>query len=362
MTGKQMVRAITFALIVCLMVVGLNNLFESENASNHGRRFHSFRNLDENVIDAVFIGTSGIDRYWISAKAFEEYGMSTYLLSMNGLPSWLYINMIEEALEYQNPSLFVLDMRAFTQKNIKMSSMDAQAHRALGCMDIFTVNRWKTAKKASETIHSVKPSLPKWDLQYFMPFVKLHGQWARQNYSLKNEEHQYGGYEVSRFTKMFMPMESVIYPEKLIKELDPLSEKALYELLDYIEARKLNVLFVNTPQVRDEEEEGFTNKLYSILDEKGVDYIAYYTPDQGVEANDSIVSIDMDLQSDFYDKGHANWDGAEKFTAEFAKYLDTHYDLPDRRGDEKVQSTWDGVYAALKQEMDSRVPAEMPAE
>lgn len=361
MTGKQIIRSAVFALIVCVMIVGMNNLFESENASNHGRRFYSFRNLEDDVVDAVFIGTSGIDRYWISAKAYEEYGMSTYLLSMNGLPSWLYVNIIEEAQIYQNPSLYVLDLRAFTQKNTELSSMDAQAHRTLGCMDIFRLNRWKTARKASETIHSNFPTQPKWDLQYFMPFIKLHGKWSEQDFVLKDREHEYGGYQVSEQTALVTPMEPVVYPEKRFEELDPVSERALYEVLDYIEAHDLNVLFVNTPQVRDDDEEGFTNRLYSILDEKGVNYIAYYTPEQQVETNDHIRHIGLDFQTDYYDNGHVNWHGAEKFTEVFAEYLDEHYDLPDRRDDGTVQSVWNGIYEKLRQEMEERFAVVTPA-
>ena len=55
----------------------------------------------------------------------------------------------------------------------------------------------------------------------------------------------------------------------------------------------------------------------------------------------------MDLNTDFYNEGHTNYYGAQKFTKVFSEYLVENYDLKDRRNDENVKEHWDGVHDKL---------------
>ena len=49
------------------------------------------------------------------------------------------------------------------------------------------------------------------------------------------------------------------------------------------------------------------------------------------------------------DYAHVNTKGATKFTLYFAKYLDSIYDLPDHRGDDRYNS-WDLEYERLSKD------------
>ena len=80
MTKNQIIRCAAFSVIVCLLLVLMCELFENTNTSNYATRMYSYRNFNEDTVDAVMIGTSGIDRYWIAAKAYEDYGMTVYPL------------------------------------------------------------------------------------------------------------------------------------------------------------------------------------------------------------------------------------------------------------------------------------------
>ncbi len=355
MTKKQVLRTVAFALLVCLMLTVMMELFESKNSDNHDQRFYSLRTMEENTLDAVLIGSSGIDRYWIAAKAFEEYGMSTYTLSAEALPIWLYINMIEEVLAKQTPELFILDIRGLTQQHIWAPETDSRVRPVLCAMDFFSRNRWDATIKSSRILHEINPSLPEWDLSLFFPFIKFHSSWADKDFTFKDNwgarKHEYGGFQMNNLTTRIQEQKPVLYETPLVTDLHPITERALYELLDYIREKDLNVLFLNTPQIRDEFEEGFTNKVYTILEEEGMNYIAYYLPEQEAPMGEHKSIIDLELNGDFYNPGHTNYYGAEKFTAEFAAYLDEHFDLPDRRGDEKCQKLWEGVYGKLKEQV-----------
>lgn len=351
MTKKQIFRCIAFALVFCMMLVVLCDLFESDNNTNFDMRFTTYRNLEKDTVDAVFIGTSGVDRYWIAPKAYEEYGMTVYSLSSDAMPTWLFTNMIDEAYTYQNPELILIDARAYGQDNSLVKPMDARARRVLDAMNFWSINRIKTAFKTMETIHSAHEEQSRFDLSYLFSVAKYHDKWAEDDYEIKNnlgnKEHEYGGFYMSGSLSTFSePQVTDSYDFDLYEPLDPVAEESLYELLDYVKEKNLNVLFVDTPQLRDETETGRANTLYKILDEEGIDYVNFFATD-----SDEMYVIDFDYEKDFYNSGHTNYYGAEKFTDYFAQYIDENYDLPDRRGDEAVAKDWDGKYDAIKEKI-----------
>lgn len=348
MTKKEIGRSIAFILVVCLVLILLCDLFELRNNSNYDKRFTTYRNLNEDTIDAVWIGTSGTDRYWIPAKAYDEYGMTVSLLTSDAMPSWLYINMVEEVYTYQNPELIIVDLRAYAQSNVKAATMEVRARRILDAMDFFSVNRIKTAFTTMEVIHSTFEEEPSFDLSYLLPFIKYHTKWEDDytfELNLGNKEHAYAGFFMSSSDSVkAVEQEPVVYDLDYYEELDPVAEASLYEFLEYINENDLNVLFVDTPKFKSEQEIGRANTVYKILDEYEADYINFCMTDE--EGNFTYIP-DLDSKTDFYNEGHVNYYGAEKFTEVFSAYLDENFDLPDRRNDENVDEDWAGIYAKI---------------
>ena len=346
MAKKIIIRCIAFALIICMMFVVLCDLLELNNTSNYDRRYTTFRKLEKNTVDAVYIGTSGVDRYWISPKAYEEYGMTVYPLAIDSMPTWLFINVLEDAFKRQNPELVLIDARSFGQDNTNQTTMDTRARRVLDAMAMFSTERVKAGFKTMEVMHNTfEDEQSRFDLSYLLSFIKYHDRWKDDDYKIKNnlgnKEHQYSGFYITGNSTTIEPQEYTPYNFDLYEPLDPLTEESLYELLDYLEEKDVEVLFVDTPQMKDDKEIGRGNTLYKNLDERGVDYI-HFLSEEGEHV------IDFDYSHDFYDSPHVNYYGAEKFTEYFAKYLDENYDLPDRRGEEDVAKDWDGRYDAVK--------------
>lgn len=371
MTKKQILRFIAFALAVFMTIVLMCDLFEYENNKNFDKNAYTYRNLPENILDGVYIGTSGVDRYWIAAKAYEEYGMSIHAASYDALPAWLYTDIIDIALKKQTPKVILLDIRAFYQDNT-VDLMDVRARRAIDAQPFFSKTRWKMSAEAVEKIHKqslveieqaklkaeqqTDPALPpvvipeersKYDFSFAFPFIKFHSKWA-DKYSvydnLGSKEQVYGGFYMSpQRTIRKTPHALVFYDENRYGELDPFSKEALYEVIEYIKEKNLNVLFVDTPQFLDEIEHGRANTVYKILEENGMDYIHFYKNGSGE------FTVDLDNTQEFYDESHVNYYGAEKFTDALAKYLDEKYDLPDRRNDKAAASYWNGKYKAVQE-------------
>ena len=353
MTKKQVIRMICFGLVVCFFLCILCDLFELKNSSNYDKRFTTYRKLNEDTIDVAMIGTSGIDRYWIAPKAYEEYGMTTYTLTADAMPTWLYTNILDEVFTYQNPKLIVVDLRSFGQTNTEEDSMDARGRRVLDSMNFYSLNRVKTAFDVMEFMHENFEDKPRFDISYLLPYIKYHTMWSEDDYTIEhnwgNKEHEYLSFYMSKTLSMQVDeRENVVYDSEIYKELDPIAEKSFYDLLDYAESKGVELLFVDTPQFKNETEMGRANTLIKMLEENGIKYINYCETD---EEGNFLYDLNLDPKTDFYNAGHTNYYGAEKFTDVFAKYLNENYELADHREDPVVQEQWDGVYWKLTEKI-----------
>ena len=344
MTKNQIIRCAAFSVIVCLLLVLMCELFENTNTSNYATRMYSYRNFNEDTVDAVMIGTSGIDRYWIAAKAYEDYGMTVYPLAIDSLPAWLYVDMVDYALKYQNPELIILDPRAFCQDN-EAERMDVRSRRVLDSMPRFSAQWFRTAFKSMEMIHAVDSSRPKFDISFLLSFIRFHPAWqdAELTYLWKhigNRQHKYGGFYMdSTLTTVVEVQAPYVYDAEGRAALNEMSEQALYDVVEHIRSKGVQVLVLDTPQFPKELEMKRLNTVRDKMEEMGVPFVSYYRPGE-----DGPFTLDLDPETDFYNAGHVNYYGAEKFTEVFAAYLDANYDLPDRRNDPQAQAHWDGVY------------------
>ncbi len=360
MTKKELLRSIAFILVVCLMLIGLCEVFELSDVTYIPTRFRTFSNLEKDTVDAVWIGTSGVDRYWLAAKAYEEYGMTVYPLASDAMPAWLFTNVIDEIYAKQNPELIIIDARAFGQTNTKTDTMDTRARRVLDAMDFFSVNRFKAAFKTMEILRQVDPERSYLDLSLPLSFIKYHTMWADEEFSIEDnispdaaDEHL-GFFMHNTLSIKAKKHKAVVYNHTAEAALDPITEEALYDLLDYADSKNINLLFVCTPEMMKEAEMGKMNALFRILDEKGVSYINGCETD---EKGNFTYFPDLKPSQDFYNENHVNFYGAEKFTAAISAYLDEHYDFEDHRSDDGVKQHWDGVYGKIQEEIKAREEA-----
>lgn len=156
--------------------------------------------------------------------------------------------------------------------------------------------------------------------------------------------HEYAGfYMLKASTPARIPQESFLYDDTQQRPMDPISEAAFYDVIRYAQNHDLDLLFVDTPQFQAEHEIQRANYIYEKLEELDIDCVTYYTPGEN-----GPFSIDLDPETDFYNTSHVNYYGAVKVTDSLAKYLDDHYDLPDRRNDPAAQENWDGVYEKIQ--------------
>ena len=186
MTKKQFIRSIAFFMAVAVMVLALCDLFDMDNTYNYNQRYCTYRNFPKDTVDAVILGTSGVDRYWIPSQAYEEYGITVYPLSTDAFPAWLYKYAVDEALRFQDVDLLILDIRPFTLEECNINDMDIRARRFLDALTPFSINRIKGCFETMKIRDDVDKSASRLDLSYLFPIIKFHGKWADDDYSIAN--------------------------------------------------------------------------------------------------------------------------------------------------------------------------------
>lgn len=360
MTKKRIIHVIAFLLVLSFVFYCLCDLFEGANDLAQDKCFSLYRSLPEDIVDVTMIGTSGIDRSIIPSQAYEESGISIGTLASDAMPSWLYTNVVDEVYKYQNPQLLIVDIRPFTQGNTgKSNPIEVRARRVIDSMPLFSWNYIKTSFNAMKWISKADENASRFDLSLLVPFIKYHTKWSEDDFSFEDnigvEPNEYGGYRIKKSYLVTVKKQKVVkYDREQTVELDPVTEEALYEFLDYVRENDINVLFIDTPQFRGKTESGRANTVYDILEKEGMNYIHFYSEDS--KTGFSIKGLNP--EKDFADSGHVNFYGAQKVTQALYEYIEDNYDLPDRRTDESTKSYWDGIQQKLLDLIDKYTKAD----
>lgn len=341
MTKNQIIRTVAFLLVVFTLLLALCDLFEYEN-SHISKRIETYQRLEKNTVDAVMLGTSGMDRYWITPKAYEEQGLTVYPLSTDASPAWMIKIMLKEAEKRQDLKLVIIDMRAFTNSYAEGSKkFDAASRRVIDGLDFFSLTRFEAINTTLKLrMKTGDPEAERWDPSYFFSFIKYHSKWETDGFSfdeIEDPECEFLGFymhSVNTIKRHGVTFESVKSDERA--PIDPICKESLYDLMDYLSKKDYQVLFLDTPHYQNGNEAKRMNTICDILDENGFSYL--------------VCDVDgrYDLKEDFYNDGHVNYYGAEKFTEWFGEYLRSTYDLPDRRLDKDCDEDWIGVYDTVK--------------
>lgn len=344
MIKKQAFRAVGFLLVMLTMFCFLSDVFENGSNRTNTYKARTYFELEKDTLDVAFLGTSGIDRYWLAPKAYEERGIASYAFGINGYPAWLMLPMIKEFVKsHDTLKLLVLDMRAFTASysGAGVSRYDTRARTTIDALPFFSAARLGCINKTLEVISENVEGESRFDLSYFFTFINYHSRWSEDDFDVYAETE----YKTSPYMGAFIhkslsirptsePVTTTVTDERM--ELDPICLDTLYEILDYLEKQDFEVLFLNTPHDQHARDTKRLNTLCDILTEKGYNYL-YCDLDGKM----------YDLQKDFYNSDHVNYYGSEKFTAWLMEYFEGRYEFPDRRGDERY-SQWEGTYDNVK--------------
>lgn len=365
---RMLLRAVIFAVAAVLVFLYLNAVFTIPNSDPNRRIFNAFYAQEEDTIDAVYLGTSATNRYFIGPLAYEETGLAEFDLAAMGMPLIFMQNLMKEVEKTQDPALYIIELRGVLKGSEDVT--DAHIRRITDSMRISS-NKYDTIKLALEyaggadtgssdvseestdesdesekTMFLSGGSVDDGPLDYYVPILKYHNRITAGNLTPKDiflwrSKNKVKGYVIGPKTLTSKAQKKPAYSDERAA-LEPEMEQALNELLDYCDGLSddKQVLFVLSPySMKSGEAEKF-NTAADIVQARGYDILNCNQPEIAEE-------IGLDWKKDFYNSKHVNYIGAEKYTEYLAEYISEHYDMPDRRGDEKYES-WNKAYEHYK--------------
>ena len=334
------VKTACFFLAVMMSCLLLQQ-YVLRNVDHNSLRVEGFYQEERDSLDAVFIGASDIYTSFMPGRAYEKYGFTSYLLASESITSEGVITAVKEVVRTQHPSLIIIEANAFLYGDSDNETNEAHVHKFFDNLP-FSINKLNY-------INRKVPVDNKWE--YMFPLIKYHGLWTelpdrvnmmQSNFNLDLRGYNYlkGFRTTAKIFKSDTPsLNSQLPYETGELDLDPELQQNLFDLLDYSKENNLNVIFVRAPHYVTKDTYDRvkrSNKMESILKERGFDYYAFENYSELIGIDDS---------RDFYNEDHMNVYGAIKFTDFLAEGLANDDDLKIGEQSEAQQEMWKEVSA-----------------
>ena len=324
----RVISCILFIVLCMQIVVSLTYLFRN----NKSDRLRVVGLKEEKELDMIYIGASAAFVYWQPLKAWKDYGFTSYNYAVNTVQAEGIKYLMKEALKTHKPELFVVDLRPFQYWEPTMLERGA---RTIADQIDYSWNRFEFLNYYF--LNREKDENADY-LSYYLEISKYH----MNREALQKREHwklidntglaENKGWETKNTIHSFEKPQDFMTNERA--ELQEKIVLILEDLLKYCEDNELKVLFTVCPYVIEEEHQKKYNALRDIIEARGFHYI---------NTNEYYYDMQIDFETDFYDKNHVNCLGSEKYTRFLGDYVVEAFNLPDNRGNENYKN-WDDEY------------------
>ena len=282
-----------------------------------------FYELERNTLDIAFMGSSNVHCNINPTILWYEYGITGYDFSADQQPLNATCYYLEELFRYQSPRLVVID--ALLVQNVPISSPTSHfSYDFLRSPDLKT-------KAVFNTVVS-----DEW-LEMLIPLVAYHDRWKNLTandfaYLFSNKRNYFCGFlgydaEVPQDPAGFLTTEKISVLSEDVKNL-------LERVIDLCHKNGANIAFIKTPLSSTEEQQAYFNAVEEYLLEKNVPFL---------NGNRVLNEIGINVQTDFIDIVHMNYNGADKFTSYLGKWITENFSFEDHRGDENY-AQWQKDY------------------
>lgn len=313
---------IFFALLTFITIYFLYEML-SPNSIHGIRQTKYMYSQPKDSIDVVMLGSSHIHCDINTALLWEDYGIAAYDYSAAEQPLWITYYYLKEICKTQKPKVAVIDL--YGPAHFKEDyQYDWISDNTYGIR--FSLNKLQMILASVELEHLQK---------YFPSFFGFHNRYKeltiediKENFKSKEDKAVFKGY-----TPYFAINEQErpeIVPVRS-GGITPKSEIYLIKIIDYCKENNIELFFIVSPYITNDEDEKVYNRVKEIAKAEHVHFNS---------TNYDYTKMGLDFETDFNDESHLNYSGSCKFSKYFADELLERFDLEDHRGDD-YYSSWD---------------------
>ncbi len=334
---KKLIAFLLFVLIIWEVFIHCTYLFRNTDRVAR-QNVVGFYAEEENSLDVVFVGASCIYRYWDVMKAWNDYGIASYNYSVSAMAAGSTISAIKEIQKTQNPQLIVFDVRKLLKRYYD-EDIQMPFRNAVDSMD-YNLNRLQ----AVEYYRKLNGLSVEDTVSSYIDLIEYHNNYAalsnpvnwklwdnRTEESLDKEDF-YKGFAIASKHMYIVDVADRISDER--RDLHSSAKQAYEDILLYCKENDINLLVVASPYKVKKNDIRQYNTMADIAEEYGFPFL---------DGNRYYEEMNLDFATDFYDSGHVNILGAQKYTAFLGKYIKDNYEIPDRRADASYIE-WNEIY------------------
>jgi len=329
------VKTICFLVIFCVLFSVVNTIMKRKTLTsswNMSIKIAGLANEPKNSMDVMYFGSSHMYCTINPLELFHETGITSYVYAMQNQPLWSSYYYMKEAFKHQSPKVVVLDVYPVAFYNGKDYADES--------VNFPTTDEIPFSKNK---IDLVEASVPKKErANHYIEFLKYHSRWKELtnydfNLNYRKETDYLKGYVLLRDTNP-QAFDENVYK---LTGTTQISEKNLLYLNKIVELSKeknFKLVFMVTPYQMLEDQKKVFNEIEVYAKKNGISFVDY---------NPQIQKLGLDLNADYYDKGHVNYKGAAKITDDFGQFLINKFRLADKRNDKTYQN-WNWDYTAYQ--------------
>ena len=280
-----------------------------------------FYSQKKNSIDVIFLGSSTSGTNFNMETLYREYGIAGYNLWSSGQPLANTYYYLKEALKYQTPKLFVLEMGSVHTESFggPHPVINTQGLKfSIDFIKNITVTtipyEWHHLLFGMSTFHTRFKELTKYDFQQF--------PW-------NDNSNDKGNFS---YIRNYVPLDtSDVSAIKEIQNISSKNEKYLNAIIDLCKTKNIPILLVACPRNDKTFLQPYFNYISDFSERKNIPFI-----------NFNLLNEDLKLTtSDTRDGAHHNIKGAKKITLYLGKYIKENYNIPDRRNTGNDYESWE---------------------
>ena len=312
---------VIFGLIACFVVAIVVRLFVPKWNTNRwspSNTLVSFYRTPGNSLDVIFYGSSVIGAAVDPFQLYQDYGISSYNLGLQGQNLRCTYSWLEESLSYQNPKVAVVEVKALSHLKEKDESRTRFS---------FDYMRWGKAKLQFAMNYCRDIEDASLSSFLFSP-VLYHSRWD----SLEESDFAFLAGEGGSLARGFSMLNKVT-PKKKYQALTGTGnpEGAGYLESETVYLRKIierckeeGIELILTKTFDKQWDEDMHAYAKAIADEYGLPFFDF-------NMENLVTELKLNPMTDIDDSVHVNLQAAQKITGYFGDYLKANYELTDHR-------------------------------
>ena len=330
---RHALRFVFFSLGLILMLTGIHRVTIRKTSD---AKLHAFYE-ECKTIDVLFTGISHMEVAYSPLELYQDFGITSFNFGESGnqLPTSYWV--IENALDYCDPKLVVIDVRKIEDNEIAYDNLTTTS------FDSIPLSKTKI-RTAIDLFDNTDDRM-----EFLIPLLRYHSRWTE----LTENDFAPDDFRIDMGTLHYPDNRLAVAVPKSWGRLSTdkrevtgsLSEEYLRKLITLCKEKDIQVLLLNLPYPADKQSQLYANGVITIAEEMDVPYLDL------LHAGDDFFNYDTDMNDSY---GHINDSGAQKVTRYLGQYFTDHFDLPDHRGDSRYAS-WDERLEQFKEYQLSRL-------